>query len=101
MDLGPIKAQFKAPNAALSELIKLVAGLLLTIALTFSGVKWNPINGKMAGLGGIIASGYTAFSTFKADSDVFVPRLFYVYAAVLLLGALHICVFPSNPLPEK
>jgi len=102
-DLGPLKAQFdaKSRNAELDIIIKFGGCLILMHGLTLSGVKWNPINGKMAGFGGIIASGYTAFSTFKADSDVFVPRLFYVYAAVLLLGALHICVFPSNPLPEK
>jgi len=101
MDLGPIKAQFKGQNAALYALIKLVAGLMLTIALTFSGVKWNPINGKMAGLGGFIAAGFTAFSTFRADSDVFVPRVFYIYSVMLFLGALHIFAFPSNPLPPK
>lgn len=100
MDLGPIKAQFSAQSAALSAMIRFVAGLMLIISLTFSGVKWNPINGKMAGLGGFIAAGYTAFAIFKADKDAFVPRVFYMYALIIFLGSLHIFAFPSNPLPK-
>merc|ERR1719162_1219927 len=100
-DFGPLKAQFSTKSADLSAMIKFVGGLLLIIALMFSGVKWNPINGKMAGFGGFIVAGLTAYSTFKADKDVFVPRIFYIYATVILLGSLHICIFPSNALPEK
>jgi len=100
-DLGPLKAQFSVKSNDLSAMIKFVGCLMLIIAMMFSGVKWNPKNGKMAGLGGIIAAGYTAFSTFKSDSDVFVPRLFYVYAGILLFGALHIFAFPSNRMPAK
>jgi len=103
-DFGPLKAQFSTKSADLSAMIKFVGGLMLVNALMLSGVKWNPINGKMAGLGGFIASGYTAYSTFKADSDVFVPKAFYVYAALIFFGALHIFAFPSNPKlakPEK
>ena len=52
-------------------------------------MSWNPINGKMAGFGGFITVGYTVYSTFKADGDAFVPKLFYIYSAVILLGALR------------
>ena len=27
----------------------------------------NPINGKLSGLGGFVAAGYTAYSTYSAD----------------------------------
>jgi hypothetical protein len=100
-DFGPIKAQFTAKSADLSVMIFWVSSMMLVIAMMLSGVKWNPINGKMAGFGGFIAAGYTAYSTFKADSDVFVPRAFYVYAALIFLGAVHIFLFPSNPLIVK
>jgi hypothetical protein len=100
-DIGPLKAQFKSKTDDLSLMIKFVAALMLMIGLVFSGVKWNPINGKMAGLGGFICSGFTAYSTFKADADVFVPRLFYIYAAIIFIGSLHIFAFPSNPLIKK
>jgi len=100
-DIGPLKAQFNKNNSDLEAIIKFGGSLLLMIALTFSGVSWNPINGKMAGMAIFIATAYTAYSIFKADADVFVPRLLYIYAAVLFLGGLHIFAFPSNPLPKK
>lgn len=97
-DIGPLNAQFSAHSADLSAMIRFVSSLMLMIALILSGVKWNPINGKMAGMGGFIASCYTAFSTFKASSG---PCLFYIYAILIFLGALHIFAFPANPLPPK
>jgi len=96
-DFGPFKAQFSTKSADLSAMIKFIGGLMLMLGLMISGVKWNPINGKMAGFGGFIAAGYTAYSTFQADSSAFVPRLFYVYAMVIFVGALHVFAFPSNP----
>jgi hypothetical protein len=100
-EIGPFKAQFASKSADMDAIIKFGGGLLLMIGLTFSGVSWNPINGKMAGFGGFVAAGYTAFSTFKADSDLFVPRLFYAYAFVLFVGAVHIFFLPSNAVPPK
>eukprot|EP00927_Polykrikos_kofoidii_P036668 TRINITY_DN3094_c0_g1_i3.p1 TRINITY_DN3094_c0_g1~~TRINITY_DN3094_c0_g1_i3.p1 ORF type:complete len:271 (-),score=42.86 TRINITY_DN3094_c0_g1_i3:150-962(-) len=100
-DIGPLKAQFNKQSADLAAMIKFVGGMMLMMGLTLSGVKWNPINGKMAGIGGFICSGYTAYSVFKADNDVFVPRVFYLYAAIIFFGALHIFAFPSNPLIAK
>jgi len=78
-------------------MIQFLASLMLIIALMLSGVKWNPINGKMAGFAGFIATGFTASSNFMADGHAFVPRLFYVYASLIFFGALHIFAFPSNP----
>lgn len=100
-DLGPLKAQFSTKNSDMDAGIKLGAGLMLMLGLTLSGVKWNPINGKMAGFGCFITAGCTAYNQFKADGDTFVPHLFYVYAAIILIAGLHIFVFPSNPLPPK
>jgi len=101
MDLGPLKAQFTAKSADLSFMIRFVACVMLMWALILSGVKWNPINGKMAGLGGFICSGVTAYTTFNADNNAFVPRIFYIYAALMLFSSLHVFAFPSNPLPPK
>ena len=55
----------------------------------------------MAGLGCKIASFYLIYITLKADMFVFKLRWFYIYAIVLLLGGMHIMLFPSNPLPPK
>ncbi|CAK9114812.1 unnamed protein product [Durusdinium trenchii] len=99
-DVGPFKAQFSTPTPDMSAMLKLGGGLLLTIGMMLSGVSWNPINGKMAGFAGIVAMGYIAYHLFQLDG-IFVPRLLYVYAFVVFLGALHICAFPSNPMPKK
>lgn len=101
MDLGPIKPQFTTKSSDMTLMIRFTAGLMLMWALMLSGVKWNPLNGKGAGLGGFICAGLVAYSTFAADSMAFVPRMFYVYAAMIFLSALHIFVFPSNLLPPK
>jgi len=104
-DHGPLKAQFNpssSQNGAFRVLIKFVGGLLLMIALIFSGVKWNPINGKMAGVGGFVAAGLFLFNGMVSpQSDVgFCWKPFYIYSAVLFAGALHIFAFPANPKPE-
>lgn len=100
-DIGPLKAQFGATSSDLSAMISLVGRLMFVVALMFSGVKWNPRNGKLTGLGCFIASGCIASATFKADSYVFVPHIFYIFAVVIFVGAVHIFAFPSNPLPPK
>jgi len=100
-DIGPLKAQFHKDSSDLEAIIKFGGALLLMIACAFSGVRWNPTNGKMAGMAIFIATGYTAYSVFKADAYVFVPCLLYIYVAVLFLGGLHIFAFPSNPMPKK
>jgi len=100
-DLGPLKAQFNTKTADMDLIIKVGAGLFLMLACAFSGVSWNKINGKGPGVGGFLTAGFLVYTTISADSNVFVPRIFYVYAAVLFLGSLKICLFPSNALPEK
>jgi len=100
-DFGPVKAQFSSKSPDLFAMIRLVAGLLLVAAGMLFGVKWNPINGKLSGLGALGAAGYSARAALQADSGRFVPRLVYFYAALLLLGAVHLMFFPSNPVPPK
>ena len=99
-DVGPFKAQFSTPSTEMGHVMKLGGGLLLTLGMMLSGVRWNPINGKMAGFAGLVAMGYTAYYLFQQDGS-FVPRLLYVYAFVVFVGALHIFAFPSNPTPKK
>jgi len=95
-DLGPIDASFSAEHPHRRELevmISYCGGLLLTASMIFSGVKWNPANGKMAGLGCFVTVGLALY----AGAGTF----FFYNAAVLLLGGVHIFAFPSNPLPGK
>merc|ERR1711959_293657 len=51
-NIGPFKPTLSSPSSPeTSALYQVIGGLLLIIGLTLSGVKWNPANGKMAGLG--------------------------------------------------
>jgi len=97
---GVIKADFTKSDEV-QAMLKFCGGLLFTIAMMFSGIKWNPTNGKMAGIGLFVCAGSAAYSTFNADGGVFVPRLFYAYVAALFVGGLHVFAFPSNPMPPK
>ena len=73
-DLGPLKAQFSTQNSDMDAIIKFGGGLLLMVAMTFSGVSWHKINGKMSGFGGFILVACTVFNTFRAKSYGFVLR---------------------------
>ena len=96
-----LQATFSARSADLDTMVRFTACLMLTIGFMFSGIKWNPINGKMAGFGCLTCAGFTAYSKFTADAAVFVPNLFYVYSAILLLGGVNIMFFPSNAVVPK
>jgi len=102
-DHAPVMAMFKESTSspALGAMISVGGGLLFTIAMMFSGVKWNPANGKMSGMGCWLAAFNAASIVYKADSGSFVLRPLYITAAVLLLGGLNIFLFPSNPMPPK
>jgi len=101
-DFGPIKAQFATCSAELETMISFAGSLILIVGLTFSGVKWNPINGKMSGLGCFLCVANILHMQFlKLDGGVFVPRPFYLYALLIALGGIHIFLFPANPLSPK
>ena len=75
---GPIKSSFAAQHphrAELDSMLSLCGGLLFTVSMIFSGVKWNPVNGKMAGIGCFVSAAialYVGTGTF-----------FFYFAAVL------------------
>lgn len=93
--MGPIQSSFTEVQhpEELNTLISYCGGWLLTISMMLSGVKWNPINGKMAGIGYFVCTGICVC----VGSGSF----FYLMGLVLLLGGVHVCFFPSNPLPPK
>lgn len=98
VDFGPVKASFGTEHQpALELMIRYCGSLILIAALMFSGIKWNPINGKMAGIGCFVFAASAAFVGSQVGSGIF----FYFYAAMFLLGGLHVFAFPSNPLPPK
>lgn len=98
-DQGPWTADKNTADTSMAT--SLVGSLFLVVGAMFSGIKWNPLNGKVAGFGAFIAAIVTAVSTFQGDSNAFVLRPFYLYALVLLAGAVHIFRYPSNEVPPK
>merc|ERR1711988_423908 len=96
-NIGPIKASFgTSQQAAVEVMIRHCGGHILIAAMMFSGIKWNPINGKMAGLGAFTAAACAAYFGFQMGLCLF----FLYYSGVFLLGGMHVFVFPANPLPE-
>jgi hypothetical protein len=85
MALGPLQPAFAtAPDAIL---LKMLGGFMLLLGITTSIVRWNKTNGPPIA---IITSGCAAnlaYSTFTRDGG-FVPSLLYVYAGVMIMGAL-------------
>lgn len=78
-------------------LYKYMGGFMFVVGCMLSGVRWNPSNGIMSCLGCFVAGGMIAHTTFVTlDNFVLVPRLFYGYAAVLVLAGLHV-KFNCNP----
>lgn len=96
VDVGPVKASFAVEQphrAELNSMLSFCGSLLFTVSMIVSGVKWNPVNGKMAGMGCFVCAAigfYVGTGTF-----------FFYVSTVLLLGGVHIFLFPSNPLPAK
>merc|ERR1712196_636907 len=60
-------------------LVTLSGGLAFQLGMTFSGVKWNPTNGKMGGFGAFFAMANAALLGVNTG-QVF----FFAFAAVLL-----------------
>ena len=71
---------------------------MITMGFMLFTVRWNPVNGKLSGIGCLGCAANIANTTFNAlDKGVFVPRLSYVYAGVLALAGLKMFLFP-NPM---
>lgn len=98
-DIAIFKGSTKSPEA--EAMAQLNGGLLLVIALMLSAVKWNPANGKMAGMGMFLSVFNMIRVTLSLDQGAFIPRFVYVNAFALALGGLHVFVFPSNAKPAK
>jgi hypothetical protein len=99
-DMGALKATFRDDfhQVEVQAMSQFAGGLFLVIGTMLSGVKWNPINGKLAGIGCFLCAANAAFIGSKADGS---GLLLFVYAAEISMGGLHIFAFPSNPPTPK
>jgi hypothetical protein len=94
-DIGPIKACFETLTPELLVVLKMYGGFMVIVGCMLFTVRWNPTNGKLAGIALLGTAANFAMTAMHNDGGVFVPRLFYVYAAVMALGGLKVCLFPN------
>jgi hypothetical protein len=81
----------------MAMLNKILGGFMFIVGCKLFTVRWNPKNGKLSGLACILCGSNIAHTTFYTlDSEVFVPRLFYGYAWILVMAGLHL-IFRPNP----
>uniref|UniRef100_A0A7S1AXY4 Uncharacterized protein n=1 Tax=Noctiluca scintillans TaxID=2966 RepID=A0A7S1AXY4_NOCSC len=97
-----MKPFFDIPAASmtveLEAMIKFCGGFMVILGCMLFTVRWNTINGKMSGLALILAAANSAHTAFKLlDKEVFVPRPFYIYSAVMALTGLKLMFF-ANPI---
>lgn len=81
----------------MAVLYKYMGGFMFIVGCMLSSVRWNPSNGILSGFACMLGGVSIAHTTFVTlDKGIFVPRLFYGYAAVLVLAGLHV-KFNPNP----
>ena len=98
---GPIKPFFDAPEGTTPAVetlaaIRFAGGLLLFMFPVLYVVRWNVLNGKAGALGCLIAAVNSAHISWNMDGGVFVLRGWYIFAAFMVLTAMHLA-FNANP----
>merc|ERR1712194_820436 len=89
------------PAPELEAMIKVIGSFILVLGFALFTVRWNTINGKLTGLGCILAAANIVHVFYKAlDNEVFVLRPPYVLAGLLALTGLKLMFF-ANPLVKK
>jgi hypothetical protein len=105
---GPLKPMFdiepdSTPPPAARFAVQFAGGLLLLLAPTLYVVRWNKLNGKAAAFGFLMATLNSIAIALNMDYDVkgdvytFVPRGWYVLAALFVSTAFHLA-FNANPM---
>lgn len=74
----------------------------MSSAMMFCQVRWNPVNGKLSGLGLLFAAGLTVYTVFTANGNKLQGpgKALIEHAAFLALGSLQIMLNP-NPMPSS
>lgn len=82
-----------------TNLMQLAGAQLIFLGTLFSGVKWDPQNGRVGGVGGIFCVVGICAAQYSEDDDVFTLNLIYLYAFVYFAGSVYILLFSQNPIP--
>ena len=101
---GPLKPMFEIePDRTARFAVQFAGGLLLLLAPILYVVRWNKLNGKAAAFGFLMATLNSIAIALNMDYDVkgdvytFVPRGWYVLAALFVSTAFHLA-FNANPM---
>jgi hypothetical protein len=69
---------------------------MIIVAFMLFQVWWDSTNSAMPAIGFLAAAANFGYSALSADKFEFVPRVTYLYAAVLVIGALHLLFFKNK-----
>ena len=101
---GPLKPMFEnEPDRTARFAVQFAGGLLLLLAPILFVVRWNKLNGKAAAFGFLMAALNSVAIALNMDYDAtgdvytFVPRGWYVLAALFVATAFHLAL-NANPM---
>mmetsp|Transcript_23445 Transcript_23445/g.61404 ORF Transcript_23445/g.61404 Transcript_23445/m.61404 type:complete len:150 (+) Transcript_23445:122-571(+) len=86
-----------------AQLLSIIGALYIAIGLSLFTVRWNPINGKTAGLGLLIAAGNMVYRVYSANGDSFdgPGKAILEHAVVLAVGAIAIMFFANKTMYKE
>eukprot|EP00750_Incisomonas_marina_P016702 INCI19292.1.p1 GENE.INCI19292.1~~INCI19292.1.p1 ORF type:complete len:156 (-),score=22.23 INCI19292.1:201-611(-) len=99
--IGPFAAAYHGElTPHVEALVRIMGSFILAIGFILSTVRWNPTNGKLSGIGCIIAGINMAYAVLSLDDNQFVLRPSYVLAGIFVLAGLHTMFNPNPHLPK-
>lgn len=97
LSAGPIKPLVDgAASEATLAAMRLAGAAFVFVGTTSFGVRWNTVNHFSAAAGCAAISLVSAFNALSMDKYAFVPRPWWLLAAIHAVGAYH---FYANPNP--
>ena len=99
--IGPLQpvldGTFENATKEQLALLKFMGAFMIIVAFMLFEVWWDGTNFHLPSLGfllGAVNFGVTTY--FTIDGGKFVPRVSYVYAALLIVGAIHLLFFRNK-----
>ena len=87
---GPLKPMVEgAVTEAAASAMRLAGAAFIFVGTTSFGVRWNTVNHVTAMVGCAAISATSAYNALAMDKFAFVPRPWWLLAAVYGVGAYH------------
>ncbi len=94
--LGPVEPMFTSkatPDALVA--IRFVGAVLMFCAVVLYVNRWNRVNGAAGAIGCLTIAGNAIHIALAMDKYTFVLRGWYVFAAAMVITALHLLINPN------